>query len=149
MSCQASPRRRFLQVLAQGGALAGAASLGVGCAGGPSGPYDGGNVSALSVGTLRALSTGPVAVGRDANGVWAMTLICTHAGCDMASQGQVSDSGVSCGCHGSFFDAQGNPLGGPAHAPLDHFEVTIGAAGEITVNADNVVAESVRAAVTG
>jgi Rieske Fe-S protein len=147
MSCQASPRRRFLQVLAQGGALVGAASLGVGCGGGPSGPYDAGNVSALAVGTLQAISTGPIAIGRDASGVWAMTLICTHAGCDMATRGSVSDSGVSCGCHGSVFDTQGNPVGGPAQSPLEHFEVTISATGAITVNADVTVAETVRAAV--
>ncbi len=148
MSCPASPRRRFLQVLAQGGALVGAASLGVGCGTGePTGPYDGGNVSALAVGTLRALSTGPIAIGRDAGGIWAMTLICTHAGCDMATQGDVSDQGVSCSCHGSVFDTQGNPLAGPARSPLEHYEVTVSAAGDVTVNADSTVAATVRTAV--
>jgi Rieske Fe-S protein len=134
-------------MVAQGGTLAGAAALGVGCGTGLGGTYAAGKVSDFPVGTLQALSSAPLAVGHDAGGLYAMSLICTHAGCDMAMRGTVSASGVVCRCHGSQFDAQGNPLAGPARTPLDHFEVTIDASGAITVNADMVVAESVRAPV--
>jgi cytochrome b6-f complex iron-sulfur subunit len=140
-------RRRFLQVLARGGALAGAASLGIGCGGGLSGTYAGGNVKDLPVGTLTALSGEPLAVGRDAQGVYAMSLICTHAGCDMASPGSVS-SEVVCPCHGSRFDANGNVLQGPAQTALEHFEVTIDTAGAISIDADVPVDAGARAAVT-
>jgi cytochrome b6-f complex iron-sulfur subunit len=149
MSADPRTRRRFLKMVAQGGALAGAASLGVGCsgAGGLGGSYAAGNVSAFPVGTLQALSSGPVAVGHDAGGVYAMSLICTHAGCDIGLRGTVSASGVVCNCHGSRFDPQGNPLAGPARGPLEHFEVTVDTAGAIAVNTDVVVAASVRVAV--
>jgi len=147
MSSPLSPRRRFLQVVAQGGALAGAACLGVGCGTGLSGTYAAGNVSAVAVDTLQAISAGPLAIGRDAGGLYAMTLICTHAGCDMASQGSVSFQGVSCNCHGSQFDANGNRLAGPAQSPLEHYEVTIDTAGAITINADVSVVETTRTAV--
>jgi Rieske Fe-S protein len=141
-------RRRFLQVVAQGGVLAGAASLGVGCGGGgPSGSYAAGNVSQLAVGALQSVSGGPVAVGRDAGGVYAMTLICTHEGCDMSTQGTITTSTVICLCHGSSFDTVGNPISGPARTALQHFQVTIDAAGAITVDADVPVAESTRVAV--
>lgn len=149
MSSLPCPRRRFLAVVAHGGVLAGAAAaLGVGCGTGLSGTYAAGNVSQLQVGELLAISGGPLAIGRDAGGVYAMTLICTHAGCDMASQGAVSSQGIVCYCHGSQFDVNGNPTGGPARSALEHYEVTVDAAGAITINADATVAETTRTAVT-
>jgi cytochrome b6-f complex iron-sulfur subunit len=151
MSHESRSRRRFLQVVANGGALAGAATLGFACSSLPglSGSYAAGNVSRLQVGELLALSDGPVAVGRDKNGVYAMTLICTHRGCDMSSQGAVSSQGIVCYCHGSTFDVNGNPTGGPAGSPLQHYEVTIDAAGAMTVNGDAPVSADTRTPVTG
>jgi nitrite reductase/ring-hydroxylating ferredoxin subunit len=145
MSDEPCRRRRFLEVVAQGGVLAGAAGLGIGCGGGLSGSYAAGNVSQLEVGQLVAVSGAPLAVGRDAGGVWAMSLVCTHEGCD----GSVEAGGVFCACHGSRFDVQGNPPAGPARAPLQHYHVTVDASGALTVNTDAPVPESVRTAVTG
>jgi Rieske Fe-S protein len=144
MSNDTCPRRRFLQVVAHGGVLAGAASLGVGCGLQLGGTYPAGNVSQMADPSLQAISGGPVAVGRDAGGLYALSLICTHAGCDMSSQGQVSKSGIVCLCHGSRFDVNGNVVNGPAQTALEHFEVTVDAAGAITVNASMTVAESTR-----
>lgn len=144
MSGNPCRRRRFLEVVAHGGVLAGAAGLGLGCGSTSlSGSYVGGNVSAVAVGQLVAVSSGPLAVGRDAGGLWAMTLVCPHAGCDSS----IVSSGVICACHGSQFDVQGNRLAGPARSGLQHFEVTVDASGEITINADVAVAETVRTAV--
>lgn len=147
MSGHACGRRRFLEVVAHGGVLAGAAGLGIGC-GSPSlsGKYAGGNVADLQVGDLKAVS-GPLAIGRDAGGVWAMSLLCTHEDCDMSADGTVAPSGIVCNCHGSRFDAQGNVTAGPARSPLQHYQVTIDAAGAITVNADVAVSETTRTAV--
>jgi nitrite reductase/ring-hydroxylating ferredoxin subunit len=142
-----SSRRRFLQVLAQGSALAGAACLGAGCtAAAPSGMIPAGNVSALAVGSLNVVSGNALAVGRDAGGVYAMTLICTHQGCDIATSagGSVTPQMLLCGCHGSEYDGNGAVLRGPATAPLQHFAVTIDSTGAITVNADQTVAATVR-----
>jgi|HubBroStandDraft_6_1064221.scaffolds.fasta_scaffold319286_2 cytochrome b6-f complex iron-sulfur subunit len=140
-------RRRFLGVIAQGGAALGAACLGVDCAGGPSGPIAAGNVSAVAEGTLSAVAGEAVAIGRDAQGLYAMTLICTHEGCDIGSQGSVSEEAVICNCHGSRFDANGNVVSGPARSPLQHFAVTLDSAGAITIDASTDVAETVRTAV--
>jgi cytochrome b6-f complex iron-sulfur subunit len=147
MSSSLCPRRRFLAVVARGGAVAGAACLGIGCGSSLSGSYDGGNVSQLQVGDLAAISTGPLAVGRDAGGVYAMTLICTHAGCDMATDGHVSAAGVSCDCHGSEFDVNGNRIAGPAQAPLQHYQVTVDASRAITIDTDVPVVETTRTVV--
>jgi nitrite reductase/ring-hydroxylating ferredoxin subunit len=147
MSSESSSRRCFLKVLAQGGAVAGAACLGVACGSG-GGPVDGGNVSALAVGSLVAISASSIAVGRDAGGVYAMTLICPHEDCDMGgSDGSVSASGVTCNCHGSRFDVTGVVLQGPARTDLVHYGVTITAAGAITVDTSATVDASVRTAV--
>ncbi len=148
MSSQVCHRRRFLQVVAGGSVLAGAASLGVGCGGALSGTYDGGNVSSVPVGSLTALSSAPLAVGRDAQGVYAMSLVCTHAGCEMNGQGSVSPQGIACFCHGSQFDANGNVLRGPASSPLQHYQVTIDTAGAISIDADVSVDEATRTPVT-
>ena len=147
MSSPPCPRRRFLEVVAQGGVLAGAACLGVGCGISLSGTYAAGNVSQIQVGSLQAISSGPLAIGRDAMGVYAMTLICTHQGCDMATDGTVTSQGVSCNCHGSQFDVNGNRLAGPAQLPLDHYPVTIDSTGAMTINTDAPVVETTRTAV--
>ncbi|HEY4122074.1 MAG TPA: Rieske (2Fe-2S) protein [Byssovorax sp.] len=142
-------RRRFLQVMATGTAATACAALGVSCgASGPSGPIAAGNVSSVANPSLTAISGEEVALGRDDGGLYAMTLVCTHASCDMETQGSVSVSGVTCSCHGSRFDANGDVLVGPANAPLEHFEVTVDASGAITINADSVVDASTRTQVT-
>jgi cytochrome b6-f complex iron-sulfur subunit len=145
MSTDSATRRHFLKVVAHGGALVGAASLGFGCSSG--GPAVAGNVSSLSVGSLITVASDSLALGRDAQGVYAMTLICPHANCDMSSQGSVSASGVLCNCHGSRFDANGAVLQGPAQTALEHYLVTIDTAGQITVDTSQVVSASTRVAV--
>ena len=146
MSSDSSSRRCFLKVLAQGGALAGAACLGVACGAG-GGPVDGGAVSNLAVGTLRAIASNSVAIGRDQGGVYAMTLICPHESCDMSTDGSVSAAAVVCNCHGSQFDGNGAVVAGPAQTPLVHYPVTISAVGVITVNTSTTIAATVRTAV--
>jgi nitrite reductase/ring-hydroxylating ferredoxin subunit len=48
---------------------------------------------------------------------------CPHAGCLVD---QVTDTGISCPCHGSVFGtADGAPLEGPANAPLGRREVRV------------------------
>jgi Rieske Fe-S protein len=146
MSNDSTSRRRFLAVVTQGSLALGTARLGVGCSSssGIGGKYAAGNVSTLQVGDLRVAPSGPLAIGRDAGGVYAMTLICTHNACDMSTRGAVSSQGVVCNCHGSQFDVDGNPVSGPAHTPLQHYEVTIDASGNMTIDGDVEVSESTR-----
>jgi cytochrome b6-f complex iron-sulfur subunit len=142
---ETSSRRRFLQVVASGGAAVGVACLGAGCVPvGPSGMIQAGNVRDLAVPSLKAVPNESLAVGRDDNGVYALSLICTHASCDMETSGSVSVEGIVCYCHGSQFNANGAVLTGPAGSPLEHYEVTIDANGVMTVNADKTVDPSSR-----
>ena len=103
-----------------------------------------GNASALTEPSLAVVRGEPVCIGRDAKGIYAMTLICTHQGCDIGQNGTVSPSGLFCRCHGSEFDADGNVVRGPAPSPLAHFAVSEDAMGNLTVNTDVEVDPSTR-----
>ena len=138
-------RRHFLVVL---GAAAAAPASGCSDPGGvepdPIGDVPAGNVSALSVGSLHSVGTTPVAIGRDAGGLYALTLTCTHEGCNIALDGRVDITGIYCACHGARFDANGNVQGGPAPDPLVHFAVEVDQTGEILIRGGQRVDASVR-----
>ncbi len=70
-----------------------------------------------------------VALYRDAEGVYAVSLICTHLGCIVK---QHSD-GFECPCHGSQFKADGAVVKGPAPRALAWHKVT-GSAGNYVVD---------------
>jgi cytochrome b6-f complex iron-sulfur subunit len=135
-------RRRFLAVAGAAAAASGCSSPGASPA--PVGEVQAGTVSELAVGSLVVVGSEPVCIGRDTAGVYAMTLTCTHAGCDIGQQGTVSPQRLFCGCHGSEFDANGNVIRGPATQPLDHFAVSVDASGNLTIHGDQVVAASQR-----
>ena len=108
----------------------------------PTGPVSAGNVSALAVGDLLVMSN--VVVARDAGGVYAMSGVCTHAGCLLSDASRTIAAGLGCGCHGSIFDGNGNVTRGPAGAPLQHYQVTIAADGIMTIDGSQPVAANVR-----
>jgi cytochrome b6-f complex iron-sulfur subunit len=147
---QRLPRRHFLKVLAASAALPPVLSA---CSSSATvspetfGDVSGGTVASLPVGTLRVVSGASAAIGRDAKGIYAMTLTCTHQGCDMSTRGSVSADGVACSCHGSTFDVTGNVTGGPASGPLAHFAVTADSAGNLTVHGAQQVDSATRLAV--
>jgi nitrite reductase/ring-hydroxylating ferredoxin subunit len=108
----------------------------------PTGPVPAGNVSALDIGTL--LVIGDVAVGRDATGVYAMSAVCTHESCLVDDGHKTIAAGLTCPCHGSAFDGDGQVTQGPANRPLQHYAVAIAANGDITVDGSQPVADSTR-----
>ncbi len=108
-----------------------------------------GTAASVKLDTLTPVAGKHVAIGRDSGGVYAMTLVCTHAGCDISESpgGTVSFGGLHCGCHGSQYDGQGNVLQGPAPRPLDHLAVTADATGALTIHGDQVVLAAQRLSV--
>ena len=134
-------RREFIRALVVVGA-----STCIAC-GPPFGKVSAGNASALAIGDLKIVPGASAAIGRDAQGVYAMTLICTHQGCDISQQGSVGASGIVCDCHGSRFDANGDVTLGPAQSPLQHFQVTADASGNLTIDGNVPVSASTRLAV--
>ena len=148
--CSDCPRnaldRRQLLILA--GASTGLAILGGAVSGcspkgtPPTGPESAGNISELQVGSLLVMSN--VVVARDANGVYAMSAVCTHAGCLLDDGSQTIAAGLGCPCHGSTFDGNGEVTRGPAGTPLQHYAVTIAADGSITVDGSMPVSADTR-----
>ena len=86
-------------------------------------------------------------LGRDAGGLYAMTITCTHQGCDVEPFGSGSSVTVRCPCHGSQFDRNGGVVHGPASSPLTHFAVSIDGSGKITIHGSKQVGADVRTAV--
>ena len=145
-------RRHFLQVLAASAATSAVALEA--CSGNsgagdpePFGDVSAGSVSAIQVDTVRSIPNAPAFIGRDGNGLYAMTSTCTHAGCDMKS-GATSSTNIVCVCHGSQFDLVGNVQQGPANKPLAHFAVELAADGTITVHGGTQVDPSRRTPVS-
>ena len=142
------PRRRFLQALGAGSVLG--VVPGCGSGGSPPAPFGdvpAGNVSAFAVGAVQAVPGAPAIIARDAGGLYAMTSTCTHEGCDMKTNGSISPAAIVCSCHDSRFDVTGKHISGPANTPLEHFEVTVDASGNITIRGANLVAATDRLAV--
>lgn len=75
---------------------------------------------ALPVGEAYVPPGRPVALFRDEEGVYAVSLICTHLGCIV----KAIPEGFECPCHGSRFTADGEVTKGPAPKALPWFEVT-------------------------
>ena len=109
----------------------------------PSGPVGGINVSDLKMNSLHILSS-DVAVGLDSKGVYAMSAICTHAGCILEDSAETISAGLYCACHGSAFDGNGGVTQGPARTALQHYQVTIASDGSITIDGSKPVAADVR-----
>ncbi len=142
MNSRRFARRKFLL-------LAGSAGAASACSSPDTSPVQVGDVAAgnaarLLVGSLETVGAYPVCIGRDAAGAYAMTLTCTHAGCDMGETGSVSPQGLRCGCHGSEFDINGDVVRGPATRPLVHFALTVDASGNLIIHSDQIVSPSQR-----
>ena len=61
-----------------------------------------------------------VAVFRDAEGVYAISTVCTHLGCIVSPNA----SGFECPCHGSLFAPDGSVVKGPAPRALPWLQVS-------------------------
>ena len=144
MSCEdCLNRRAFLAKTA----VAAAAALTAGCGNGEFGPplpgRSGGPVGAVTIkvanfpglattGVLVAVAPERAAMRINATTFFALSTICTHQGCDA----DVVDGGtiVSCSCHGSRFDKNGNVLNGPAERPLPQLQTSYNAqSDELTI----------------
>lgn len=140
-------RRTFLKLVSGCVSVAGCSADGGSAQPLDVGDVPAGNAASMSVGSLIVISAASACVGRDKSGIYAMTLICTHQGCDMSQRGLVTAQGIVCGCHGSQFDADGNVVRGPAASALAHLSVSADSSGNLTIHTGTEVASSTRLAV--
>lgn len=97
----------------------------------------------IPVGTLRATNE-PVAIGRDERGLYALSTICAHRGCDIREHGTIAPQGIHCSCHGSEYDKNGAVTHGPADHGLDHYRVEVTKDGRVIVHGGEIVAPDAR-----
>lgn len=71
-----------------------------------------------------------VYVKRDADGLRAMSAVCTHLGCTVRRDGE----GFVCPCHGSRYDDDGHVVGGPAPASLAFYRLEKDRRGRLVVD---------------
>jgi cytochrome b6-f complex iron-sulfur subunit len=87
------------------------------------------NLAMVPVGAF-IVAGGLYFLGRDAGGLYAMSMQCTHKGCTVGMNG----TQLLCPCHQARFDFDGNVLAGPATAPLPRYAVYVDEAGNISVD---------------
>jgi cytochrome b6-f complex iron-sulfur subunit len=80
-----------------------------------------------------------VAVFRDADGIHAISTVCTHLGCIVKHTGK----GFDCPCHGSRFGPDGAVVKGPAPAALPWLKITA-AGGSYVVDEGTTVKRGTR-----
>ena len=96
--------------------------------------------------TTTVISDRNVLIRRDREGIFAISLVCTHLGCITRVE---SDGSFTCPCHGSRFDAEGEVVQGPAPSALRYLQVSRAPRGALMVDAERAVAPDVRLAVGG
>ncbi len=102
---------------------------------GPASVFRVGLPAEFPVGWRRLLQRERVLVARDPSGFRALSAVCTHLGCTVT----LMEWGFNCPCHGSKFDWDGLNFAGPAPRPLDCFQVSLTADGELVVDTRRVV----------
>ena len=88
------------------------------------------------LGGRRLLQRERVLIAREPSGFRALSAVCTHLSCTVT----LMEWGFNCPCHGSKFDWDGLNFAGPAPRPLDCFELSLSADGELVVDTRRVVA---------
>lgn len=94
-------------------------------------------------GTSRVIAKHNIKVVRDKEGIYAMSLICTHLGCVCQGAGD----GFKCPCHGSVFDTNGNVVKGPAPRALPWLEISRTDDGALVVDLKKEIDSGQRTAV--
>ena len=114
-------------------------------------PVSAGQADDLAEGDLVPIEGFRLAVGRDGEGIWAVSTQCTHLGCDISNRstnGQIDFAGLQCGCHGSVYDRDGHVEVGPSVRDLRNYAVSIDGSGEVWVDMTEPVPTGTRTTVT-
>jgi cytochrome b6-f complex iron-sulfur subunit len=100
----------------------------------------GGEPATFDPGRLTRLPDAPVFIGRDEQGLFALSAICPHLGCTITQH----EAGFSCPCHGSRFILVGINLTGPAPRPLPYLTLSLNAAGLVEVQGNQPASSTFR-----
>lgn len=81
-------------------------------------------------------------VFRRQEGLFAISSICTHLGCNV--RWEEENNGFECPCHGSSFDENGKNTSGPAPKPLRWLKLTLESDQKLVVDTRNEVDKDFR-----
>ncbi|MFQ5608228.1 MAG: ubiquinol-cytochrome c reductase iron-sulfur subunit [Candidatus Zixiibacteriota bacterium] len=81
-------------------------------------------------------------VFRRPRGLYSISSICTHLGCNV--KWNSDRNGFDCPCHGSKFDGAGKNISGPAPKPLKWFKLSISSDNNLVVNTRKEVDKNFR-----
>lgn len=101
----------------------------------PSKRFKIGKAREYTPGLSKAFADESTVVFSDDDGLYAMSMICTHLGCIVMR----SQDGFQCPCHGSKFARDGKVLKGPAPRDLDWYAVDRTPSGQLIVDRAKVV----------
>jgi Rieske Fe-S protein len=99
-----------------------------------------GPVASFPMGMFTFRAASHYYVGHDARGLYALTSVCTHRGCDVNINGA---NGFLCPCHSASYDRNGAVTGGPAPLPLEHYALAV-CNGDLYINTRMTVPANTR-----
>jgi Rieske Fe-S protein len=98
--------------------------------------------ASFALNTATYFSSQSVFVCRDANGLYAVSSICPHAGCDVTFR--LASVSFRCPCHGATFNFNGGAPTAPAFQPLDHYLLCIEGDGSVGFDINSPVTSTTR-----
>ncbi|MHB8507514.1 MAG: QcrA and Rieske domain-containing protein [Candidatus Dormibacteria bacterium] len=94
------------------------------------------------VGSTTIFSDKRIALNRDPDGFYAVSLICTHLGC--TPRWFQNDNMFRCPCHGSRYLRDGVRFYGPAPRPMDVVQVAVAPDGGLVIDRGTIVQRTAR-----
>ncbi len=107
---------------------------------GKSGRFKIGRKHAFPSGTFKLFGDEQVYVFSDAEGIYAISAVCTHLGCVVAKE----ETGFTCPCHGSRYGLDGKVLKGAAPRDLPWYRISLLPSGSLEVDKKHVVKPGVK-----
>lgn len=104
----------------------------------PSKSFAVGEVSRFPIGSRTVIEGRGIEIVREADGIHAISLVCTHLGCLLKPVENDPEQGYACPCHGSTFTMLGEVLGGPAPRNLPWYDVYVDLSGHLVVDTSKV-----------
>ncbi|MBT3295844.1 MAG: Rieske 2Fe-2S domain-containing protein [Verrucomicrobia bacterium] len=98
----------------------------------PSAQFKIGPPQDFPVGTVKVFEEEKVTICRDSEGMYAISLVCTHLGCIVTYND--SEQRFDCPCHGSKFTMLGKVTKAPAPRSLDWFKISTLPSGQLMVD---------------
>lgn len=96
-----------------------------------------GQLKDFSPGTVKVFADHQLIVFSDPEGLYAISSVCTHAGCPVSYNKR--DAVLVCPCHGSKFSKEGFVLHGPAKKALLWYSVKLGDNKQLVVDKNEIV----------